>query len=465
MFFAYILTQMRFQDVSYTTKYPHPINSHSVRASTAILLHWDAWVHDAPPSWKQDGFLTQNSPVALTVRYGQNQPVCHSNRPENLQQESNSWERDRDYAHIRTIAFSIAHHITFRDVREWENLSGLALQNFHGDLYDLPADNPARVLINLPAQEAAAIAEADMQEEVAHIHHEIPVYTRDGFHVRRRIPTLDGYDESGGLVDLTKVDTLFPPDENGKNTYHAYPLGFTKSYGNVQANRTITLFDKALQEINTVLTPSILDEEDVGDGDNDADHDIHCDGLRRLASPVLYGTYCQIYNAIAHRVREQARFHYVQLGLATSVLPGTMVNTQTTRRRFERRKTHCDHVLPHQRYAEAVIGDGQPQALRIEQTFVMDVYRLRARQEWKMDGILSLTGTGTGTGTGRMIYEEIIAKLCKQTIHPRALNPILNCVKAFKPEVIPNLLNWTTYPLTLLIELVWNQEKRSRICL
>ena len=41
--------------------------------------------------------------------------------------------------------------------------------------------------------------------------------------------------ELGALVDLSKVDVLFPPDKRGKNTYHAYALGFTRCYGNVQA--------------------------------------------------------------------------------------------------------------------------------------------------------------------------------------------------------------------------------------
>ncbi|KAG9308132.1 hypothetical protein JVU11DRAFT_12486 [Chiua virens] len=468
MFFAFLLSEMHFQDVSYRLKYPHPISANAVRQSTELLgrldenhrsfqltlaqtrdldrhirAHWDAWVHDAPESWKRDGFLTQNSPVALTVRYGQNQPICHSHRPEHLQEESNAWDRDRDYSHLRLAAFSLAHHLSFREVVNWENLSGPALHRFHGDLYDLPVDDPARTLVDLNRLQDG---------------HEIPVYTRDGYRVRRRIPTLDGYIESGALMDLTKVDALFPPDDNGRNTHHAYPLGFTKLYGNVQANRTIVSFDKGLNDINVKLTPPLLprpanlDEEDEGDDQMDdlenEDEDEHALNLNQVrhGMPVLHGIYCQMYNAIAHRVREQARFHYVQLGLATSVLCGTKADTPSCKRRFQRRKEHCDNGLPHERYARMVRGDDQPQALRVEQTYVLDVHRLRPRHR-----------------NGRTIYEKVVSKLCKQFIHPRTLDPILACVKPFKPEVIPNLLNWTTYPLTSLIELVWNQHKRAGI--
>jgi hypothetical protein len=36
---------------------------------------WDDWVAQAPPSWKEDNFITNNMPVGVTIRCGQNQPL------------------------------------------------------------------------------------------------------------------------------------------------------------------------------------------------------------------------------------------------------------------------------------------------------------------------------------------------------------------------------------------------------
>lgn len=147
--------------------------------------------------------------------------------------------------------------------------------------------------------------------------------------------------------------------------YDTYPLGFTKTYGNVQARRTIAPFDWVIQEANLILTPPV-------NPDNDGDFD---DDFVR-GYPVLRGTDCQIYNVISHRVRDQGRFHAVQLGLVTSVFAGTYAQSETHKRRFERRKRECDNALPHERHARALAEDGQPQATRLEQTYTLDVYRL-----------------------------------------------------------------------------------------
>lgn len=69
----------------------------------------------------------------------------------------------------------------------------------------------------------------------------------------------------------------------------------------------------------------------------------------------------------------------------------------------------------------------------------------------------SLTHSNTIT---RVIYEEVISKLCNYVLHPSVLDPIKECLQPFKREVIPNLLIWATYPLTSLIELVWKQNSR-----
>lgn len=69
---------------------------------------WVQWVRDAPPSWKDDGFLQENLPVAITKRYGQNQKIAVVQAEE---QERNNWNADRDFSNLRIVAFSLASHI------------------------------------------------------------------------------------------------------------------------------------------------------------------------------------------------------------------------------------------------------------------------------------------------------------------------------------------------------------------
>ncbi|KIM65727.1 hypothetical protein SCLCIDRAFT_112506, partial [Scleroderma citrinum Foug A] len=71
---------------------------------------WTQWVRQAPASWKQDGFLTQNSPVRITIHYGQNQPVMV---PRSEAVERINWTHDREYTHIRQLTFSLATHIRY----------------------------------------------------------------------------------------------------------------------------------------------------------------------------------------------------------------------------------------------------------------------------------------------------------------------------------------------------------------
>ena len=69
---------------------------------------WETWVEGAPASWKRDGFLTDNTPVSITIRYGQNQEIL---LPNLASTERRNFHRDRDYTFIKSFTFSIATHV------------------------------------------------------------------------------------------------------------------------------------------------------------------------------------------------------------------------------------------------------------------------------------------------------------------------------------------------------------------
>jgi hypothetical protein len=69
---------------------------------------WLDWVEGAPSEWKKDGFLNENAPIAVTCRFGQDQPICAS---ENRIAESLSWFKERCYDKIRFVSVGLATHV------------------------------------------------------------------------------------------------------------------------------------------------------------------------------------------------------------------------------------------------------------------------------------------------------------------------------------------------------------------
>lgn len=78
-----------------------------------ITDHWDDWVQEATTSmidgWQDDQFLKDNVPIAIAVRYGQNQPVCREE--DHLVEEARHWQRLHNYRHMRSMTFALATHI------------------------------------------------------------------------------------------------------------------------------------------------------------------------------------------------------------------------------------------------------------------------------------------------------------------------------------------------------------------
>lgn len=63
------------------------------------------WVDDSPDHWKEDGFLTDNSPIIVTSCFGQNAVIAIEG---NEDTEAAAWDRDRDYSKITFLSVAIA---------------------------------------------------------------------------------------------------------------------------------------------------------------------------------------------------------------------------------------------------------------------------------------------------------------------------------------------------------------------
>lgn len=95
----YMITDALHDDYFY-------LNFEQVKLLDDVLVHgYDAWVDGAPPSWKADGFLKNNSPIIVTSRYGQDARIAIQG---NEEQEANCWQEERDYSKLAFLTVAIA---------------------------------------------------------------------------------------------------------------------------------------------------------------------------------------------------------------------------------------------------------------------------------------------------------------------------------------------------------------------
>ncbi|KAI6037651.1 hypothetical protein EDC04DRAFT_2604567 [Pisolithus marmoratus] len=190
------------------------------------------------------------------MRYGQNQDLRKV--PNATHTERENWNKDHDYSNIMLFSFSLASHINFSLVDRWANV-------------------PPEVIL---------------------------AWEADGYTVLRRAPPNDGSMPGGAFLDLTKVPNLFIPEDEEEDfniravPCYLYPLAFTKTLGNMQADGLIHSFQQQLPMINGHLSTHIAghdeDDNDSLFGDIVDNHNpIHGD-------PILCGLRCQAYNALSH---------------------------------------------------------------------------------------------------------------------------------------------------------------------
>jgi hypothetical protein len=69
---------------------------------------WDEWIHSAPEDYTEDGFFLSRTPISVSSRYGQNQPIAVE---DNRYTQKALWTGERDYNKIRYVSFAVATHI------------------------------------------------------------------------------------------------------------------------------------------------------------------------------------------------------------------------------------------------------------------------------------------------------------------------------------------------------------------
>ncbi|KAI6025470.1 hypothetical protein EDC04DRAFT_2606258 [Pisolithus marmoratus] len=364
MFIAQVLNSMQHKDIHCMVEYPEPLTLESIKALTEVLgrfdkWHWNIklrlndmkafhghfmnswveWVRKAPASWKQDGFLMENMPVGVCLQYGQNQLIMVSQA---VEEERMNWSRDHDF--------------------RWHKVSLERITWNHGEVYDKPEHDASRVAVDL---------------------REIDLLDNDGYEIN--VYNKAGWDEVHGEM-TNEVE------------FWVYPLAFTWKYGNMKAHGIIPNMAACVGKLNELIFRGGMEDDDM-EVDEGGEERV---GLARQ-NPVIHGIASQIYNSLSHWVRNEAKFHSVQLGMMTSALAGAGIETVGGWHWWEKWMEFCNGGFPHERYSQKI-----------------------QEELWN----------------GWSIYEEIICPLLKAWSHLQVLGPIKDSLKLFKADVMVRQHEW-----------------------
>ncbi|KAI0281316.1 hypothetical protein BC826DRAFT_974771 [Russula brevipes] len=256
-------------------------------SGSEALAGYKAWVNKAPENWKADGFITRNSLIMVTSRYGQNARITLRGHEED---KAATWNAERDYSKVAHLTFALAMSINCTQVHRWDDISSYQLKQKHGDnIYDSPEPNldsrrpipnpnepPCGVLVDLTNIEALFHAGAGMSD------------------------------------DEEMIDGATPPPFLKAPRVDVYPLGFLRTAGNIKATGIPRCFLPILRRINKAIQKENRALADPGEEDEDNGNGGHFKELS--PDPIVFPVSCQLYNLITHRTASQSGVHKSQQG-------------------------------------------------------------------------------------------------------------------------------------------------------
>ncbi|KAG1811023.1 hypothetical protein EV424DRAFT_1542652 [Suillus variegatus] len=407
-----------------------------------IVSDWDGWVRNAPASWKDDGWLQSRAPLSVACRYGQNQAIASLN-PTARCVEAANWQAEREYSNIRYMSMAIATDLTCKPVSRWEKIPEDELLDAHDIIYDSP-NSSFRQPVNL---EDFPPRDPDTQKENN-------IYDEDG----RRIPRFDGLcspnvKPCGVLINLESITELFSAiiaeddglafdpdiimdDENlGIPRVSVYPQAFLRKYGHIQCNTVLPHFAPFISKIRNAVSRDTVGQDDLDD--EALDDDLFNDFPHGFP-PALLASGCQFYNEISHRIRPSAALHDVQQGRITSALSGAYATTRNAQTAHKMVLRECGLHLPHQRYDNKIDINDVPRALRLENIYIVQLDSLKSAKR-----------------NGSSIYKDMVVPLASYWSHPTIFEAIRPHLFVLTAEAFPHVYQWTTYPITSLLERMW----------
>jgi hypothetical protein len=263
------------------------------------------------------------------------------------------------------------------------NISTDVLNQKHRDgLYDSPDPNIRQEII----LDDFPLLDADGKE--------VHVFGSNGNRVLRRKMLIDRNQPSCPvLVDLSHIQTLFKPnpdldkvqeDDESYSDYvdedlvrvDAYPLGFLKTAGNIQATGVPNCFYPILKTINGSVRKNHQNHDNaLGGGDEmDVDNDEdYAPSFQSVVRPVS----SQFYSYLAHRTASRAGRHDSQHGHVTAAISGAYAKNPKDKTNALDKQTYCNQSLPFERFHDRISIDDCPTSCRAELVYTIDVRALK----------------------------------------------------------------------------------------
>ncbi|KAH9032220.1 hypothetical protein EDB84DRAFT_1438686 [Lactarius hengduanensis] len=409
------------------------------------------WVKKAPSLWKKDGFLEKHSPIVVTSRYGQNVEIAEGGSE---MREASHWNKERDYSKVAFTTVALATLIECTEATSWEAFDRKVLKREFGALYDGDNKN-SRKKVNL------ATLPMTTEEGI-----EIPIYDETGRKIPRRRARRQPEDPACGvLMDLTNVHSLFHPEreyplseEDRMEEYDelrpetgrvdVYPLGFLRTVGNVQAEGIPPCFYSGIREISSKVRAD-PNGGDEGSSSSSSSTSTTSNGsmTRTPRTQVIKPISSQFYNYISHRAASRAGDMDTEKGTVTAALAGAFATTAKDRATARGKQDQCRVALPWKRFHNKISCYDCPVSCRGEIVYAVNVRALKVR-------------------TGRSLFSDVIWPLVNLWRRKEVRGTIKDHVVIFKPEVrdekaetiFPSLFEWVSYPVTTLIETIYEQE-------
>lgn len=251
----------------------------------------------------------------------------------------------------------------------------------HGEVYDTE-DPVDRCEVNL---EEYPLTSEDGKE--------IPVFDSNGKRIQRRTGYIDAEEGACGvLMNLENIQALFTPDvqnhEDDEYTsdgslshsfpvsVQAYPLGFLRVAGNIQANGIPHCFYPSVTSINQSVRKA--PRQGTAHSDNEGASSTESYRPNHQPAPVVKAISCQFYNYLAHRIAPRAGRLDTQQGTITAALSGAYANTAKDKKTASNKQAYCNAGLPSERFHERINLPDRPTCLRAELVYTIDVRNLKS---------------------------------------------------------------------------------------
>ncbi|TCD63802.1 hypothetical protein EIP91_004924 [Steccherinum ochraceum] len=254
----------------------------------------------------------------------------------------------------------------------------------------------------------------------------------------------------GVLVDLNKTSCLY--DATGVTFYNrdgtpeedttdvsfrpwVYPLGFSKTFGHVQSRSPFAPFAPFLSQ----LEHQLIDVEDEATVE-----------LLKKNTHVIRASSSQVYNASMHRVRESSSSHVIQRGVTTSTCAGAFTKGHSAMLREKnisrRLTTNIDAGMPYRTWERQIDSvENLDVSVRFEQSFVFRLDYLRPEHR---------------TGSG--IFRDVLGPLVRFYGHGSVRRPFRESLAVFKQGMYPDFMKWTTYGVTQVLDIIYQQNVLER---